>query len=461
MQAFYRNAVMMAGISAMVLTGAPIPAHGQQPTGTGHLSAPIAPPVVETTASPPSANDDQADQNTIEDKIFSGETWPKVSVSADGKTIYLVGDLNNGAYIRFARLLRASPDVERVHLSSKGGLILEGRMIGALIRKRGLSTYVEYVCASSCTLAFIAGQERTIAPHARLGFHQSYYTDEDGGIAEKEADKYDYTMPESSSFPQVVGLGGDRVFSLYFGRAGVESDFTAKAISTPPSEIWYPEADLLKSSKFVTRAVDATEIAPVPAWDIPRDKIATDLLSRPLWARYKEIDPAGFEKTVDDVWLYANSGSDLETAEAEGRTTILNMVDEKLKFAPDELLDRFIVLRGEIARYERATNYPTCRAALTDRVLPLSEEGKKLYEREDALAVETLSSTLDRKPLSPEKASRQFGKLAGDILDSGVIDASQLMKDKYSCELGFQMIEGIASLDKKRRVKAYRAMVSL
>jgi hypothetical protein len=50
----------------------------------------------------------------------------------------------------------------------------EGFAIAGAIETRNLSTRAVGDCESACTLAFLAGRERTLARDARLGFHSSW-----------------------------------------------------------------------------------------------------------------------------------------------------------------------------------------------------------------------------------------------------------------------------------------------
>ena len=71
-----------------------------------------------------------------------------------------------------------------VALSSGGGLLSDGLMLGEMIRSRGLDTtvFAGTYCASSCTIAFMGGKKRTMATQATLMFHSPY-------TVEREASK--------------------------------------------------------------------------------------------------------------------------------------------------------------------------------------------------------------------------------------------------------------------------------
>ncbi|MGC5394069.1 hypothetical protein ACPXAZ_26190, partial [Escherichia coli] len=64
--------------------------------------------------------------------------------------------------------------MQTVVLYSAGGWVREGKLVGEVIRRRRLNTYVEQECSSSCTLAFLAGRDRAMDPRAHIGFHTLY-----------------------------------------------------------------------------------------------------------------------------------------------------------------------------------------------------------------------------------------------------------------------------------------------
>ncbi|MFX7559753.1 hypothetical protein ABTJ75_18850, partial [Acinetobacter baumannii] len=80
----------------------------------------------------------------------------------DGREAEIAGGIKYGLTRDFERLLDAQPGIRVVHLDSVGGRIGEGKKLNALIRARGLDTYVEANCMSACTLAFAGGTQRIL-----------------------------------------------------------------------------------------------------------------------------------------------------------------------------------------------------------------------------------------------------------------------------------------------------------
>jgi len=64
----------------------------------------------------------------------------------------------------------------KVSLSSPGGLLSDGYMLGDFFRERNVKTIIESgnVCGSSCAIAFLGGKERIIVDDGTLIFHAPY-----------------------------------------------------------------------------------------------------------------------------------------------------------------------------------------------------------------------------------------------------------------------------------------------
>ncbi|WP_407942982.1 COG3904 family protein [Methylorubrum podarium] len=171
-----------------------------------------------------------------ESRPLAPEAAPiRIVLGPEGRDVRLSGELTEGAAERLAGLLDAHRTVERIHLTSEGGLVDEGAAIGALIAERGLVTYVPDYCVSACTLAFVRGRERLVLADARLGFHAPYETDSVG--SEFAVD----SAPERAAYLA----------------AGVRADFVDAALTIRPDDLMIPDADTLVKAGVATGIVDA------------------------------------------------------------------------------------------------------------------------------------------------------------------------------------------------------------
>jgi hypothetical protein len=166
--------------------------------------------------------------------IYSGDEaldTLAVTLSPDGTALNIEGAYGTGSADTVRRALDQHPSVRRVVLAGPGGRIGTAFEINRMIRNRRLATRVESGCASACTIAFLGGNERSIAPGGRLGFHQG-------------------------SFP---GLGpndlyeSNRDMRRFLVASGVTPEFAQRVIDTPPDEIWTPTPQELLAGRVVQR----------------------------------------------------------------------------------------------------------------------------------------------------------------------------------------------------------------
>jgi hypothetical protein len=156
----------------------------------------------------------------------------QVSLGADGRTLYVQGSYGLRSEEAVRRALAEHPSIRDVVLAGPGGRIGVGYELFRLFRNRKLNTRVETACASACTIAFLGGLERSVAPGAKLGFHSASFP----GMS--ESDMYDANRDI-------------RQFLIYSAR--VTPAFAQKVVDTPGDGIWIPTPEELLAGKVVTR----------------------------------------------------------------------------------------------------------------------------------------------------------------------------------------------------------------
>jgi hypothetical protein len=154
-----------------------------------------------------------------------GQAWAIDYVSAS-RTVRVSGEYRHGVAAAFAETLERYPDAGTVELRGPGGRQSEGLRIAHLIERYDLATVVKTHCASACTLAFVAGRERTLLGDAGLGFH-------------------------AVSAP-VASFNLNRTYDHYLAHRGVDAEFIRKAAEVPAAEMWYPSVATLLDAGVVT-----------------------------------------------------------------------------------------------------------------------------------------------------------------------------------------------------------------
>ena len=97
-----------------------------------------------------------------------------------GETFILVeGEILEGDEVKFKKLvIRHNPGI--IHLDSIGGDAISAKLMGEIIRERGIDTAISAndYCSSACVDVFLGGVVRYLEEsrddNSRLGFHASY-----------------------------------------------------------------------------------------------------------------------------------------------------------------------------------------------------------------------------------------------------------------------------------------------
>jgi len=203
------------------------------------------------------------------------EVEARVALGPGGRDIRLAGDLTEGVAARVAALLAANPGVERIHLTSDGGLVDEAEALGALVAERGLATYVPDACASACTLVFVRGRTRYLAIGGQLGFHAPYELGPGGRI-------------------EAVDPSAERAAYL---AAGLTSGFVAQTMTVAPEDIWIPEPARLRQAGVVTEMVGSDRFPDSTLDSDPSPQAARSELLRNL-PILSAADPAAVDEAA-------------------------------------------------------------------------------------------------------------------------------------------------------------------
>lgn len=155
-----------------------------------------------------------------------------LTLSGDGTVLFLNGSFEGGMTKRFELLAEEHRELRTVVLASPGGNTFEGRGVARVIRAHGLDTHVVGDCFSACTLAFIAGETRTLGPKGRLGFHQ-------------------YGLEAQYQLPFVDIADEQDADRERFEARTVSKDFVDRIFDTPHDGLWIPSSGELVAAGVI------------------------------------------------------------------------------------------------------------------------------------------------------------------------------------------------------------------
>jgi hypothetical protein len=273
------------------------------------------------------------------------DTPYQVKLSPDGETVEISGSFSWALPQNLQALLGSAPLARLVHLESPGGYVQSAMQVATIIQQRGLDTFVGRLCASACTIAFLAGRNRWLAPAARLGFHQAF----------------------APGFPPEQA---NQLLQIAYQNFHVPASFIARVLQVPHTGLWYPPRAELQSVRITTGAAPAflhdiggtgtprlNDIARLlPA--VPDEAVvefATTLAA--LLPRLQDANP-------EACWAFAHEGPDdpraslppgLQDAIAAMRARVAAMTETRRAHRPESdagqlrkaLADLFAVIRAD------------------------------------------------------------------------------------------------------------------
>jgi hypothetical protein len=248
-----------------------------------------------------------------------------IHLLADGHEMELAGDMPEGTTAAIKKMLDTHPTINVIHLNSNGGELREGYRLSELIRQRHLTTYTSTICASACTIAFLAGSPRYLAEDAWLGFHSS-----------------------SNEKSGEISPDGNVAFYDMYHAAGLPDDFIAQALKTIPSEIWFPSYDELRTAHVVDDVVDSHRFAVsgIAYWKSPAE-VDQMLREDDLYAAIFNHDQKAYAQVQSLYLVGARLGHRVNDIDDNAAGVVI-----------DQLLPFYIRKSGDdaILRYQRAYN---------------------------------------------------------------------------------------------------------
>lgn len=187
----------------------------------------------------------EASSKRCTSKDFKRVDGGDMSFCAAEDYIFAKGIINEGASFELAQILQEFPQTRTIFLQSGGGLAAEGAQMGELVRRLGLHTATNGICASACVLVYLGGVERHKTKKAKLGFHRAAAVAE---ISEQEREELITDMlPQLKQYFAAMGADGQAldpawkrsIFSMYWYSAkelkkwNIATHFGAKSPSPP------------------------------------------------------------------------------------------------------------------------------------------------------------------------------------------------------------------------------------
>ncbi len=375
----------------------------------------------------------------------------RITLLDEGRTLEFLGEVTDESAGALGRVLAAAPAVRQVSLTSAGGNLGAAIAAGDLLVERRVTTYVPLACISACTLLFVAGEQRLLAPTARLGFH--------------------------AAAPAMAAMAGNQVLAAYGNdimrdwllRHGVAVGFLDKVLAVAHERVWYPGLDELRQAGVVTGrgpAKAASSVAGAPA-------ALTDwaFLNEPLFLAMAVAYPADYRRLSAAIFDAFEAGADdlaIERLSSAGAAAALEVA---LPRAADAVLLRFFHILHDTIGAQRAADPRACRSLLSpdDMLLGLDERLQmELGDRiAQTLALVFLSvARAPAPPVSQADYDAAWSRLARQVWDSGILvesDRALLQHPEQDpqryCTVALAILDSLLAAPAPQRAVILRGLV--
>ncbi len=320
----------------------------------------------------------------------------------DGTEMEFSGGITFGTVGEIKTLLDSSPQIRVIHLDSQGGRVGEARHLAELVTARELVTYVSNQCISACTLVFLAGRERYVGAHAKLGFH-------------------------SAGFP---GIDADQIASenatdkRYMLGRGVAPAFADKVYSTPNSDLWFPPTDELFAAHVATQRATDDEFAISGIPQLPTaDQLAAELDKYPAFAAIRQVEPRVFQGIMEEMRQGLAAGITMSDLQAKMRARIVPLIGKYAPVASSEALVEYMSTQIEEIRQIGGKDPDACYGyAVGGAPINLERYVSEDVRTRDSVSLGALISTgaTNPQPVPP-----------GSAIQQPVASVMQALRQKY------------------------------
>jgi hypothetical protein len=200
--------------------------------------------------------------------------------------------------------------------------LFEADAMAAQLRARGVQTRVTGTCASACTLVFLAGQPRTLAPEARLGFHRASV---------------------EGANPLHEALANRKLAELYEA-AELPPAFVRQVLRTPAWGMWFPTLTELVNASVLPAPSLRPGLDPQLPPDAPLAVYTEALADNVLWRALDQRQPGVLTHTASALHGLRQAGASVAEAEGAAQALAMSSLPQVLRGAPGPAQERFLAL---------------------------------------------------------------------------------------------------------------------
>ena len=370
----------------------------------------------------------------------------KFTISPDGRSLKLEGVIGMGDGERLRRLLdsEAAHELKRVELVSPGGRVREAERMASAMRAHGHASRAVGTCASACTLVFLAGQPRHLAPAGELGFHRA----------------------STGTYNPVFEELANQQLAKTYTELGLPQPMIDKTLRTPSRSMWFvPREELLTYSLIAPPP--RTLAIPLPDANAKPTDLNDALHMHPVWEALDQRMPGTVDEVAQRMWEARAAGATDAEVQALALPTLARQMPVLITGTDPILRRRYAQLVAEQLKALRAaagTGTGVCRDLLDGRLSARPHLPEELQAQEAQWIREAAEGTPPRRQTKPPSAiemevlARSVGPTALGMLSHLWADIPDATKPGPSCDPAIAMLDRLQAQPPARRDLATRLL---
>ena len=364
----------------------------------------------------------------------------KFSFSADGRSLKLDGVIGMGDGDRLTALL-ASPaarDLKRVELSSPGGRLREAERMASALKTHRHEARAVGTCASACTLVFLAGNPRQLAPEGQLGFHRA----------------------STGTYNPVFEELANQELAKTYRDLGLPQPMIEKTLRTSSRSMWFVPREELQAHALIAPSPRTLAI-PLPAAGAGLADYDDALRMHPVWEALERRSEGTVDAVAKRMLEARAAGATDEDVQATSLAPLAKQMPALVNGTNAALRRRYVQLVSEQLKALRAPPKPgarpACRDLLDGRLATRQQLPQDAQVRETQWLLEAANSAPPRwlpKPPSAieiEVLDRSVGSAALGMLSHLWADAPEAAGAGASCEPVIAMLDRLQAQPPARR----------
>jgi hypothetical protein len=348
----------------------------------------------------------------------------KFSFSADGRSLRLDGVIGMGDGERLKALLASEParNLKRVELSSPGGRVREAeRMVEALKAHRHEARAVG-TCASACTLVFLAGNPRHLAPEGQLGFHRA----------------------STGTYNPVFEELANQQLAKTYRELGLPQPMIDKTLKTSANSMWFVPREELQAYALIAPSPRTLAIALPPA-NATLGDFDDALRMHPVWEALERRTDGTIAAVAQRMLAARSAGATDEDVQAAALVPLAQQMPALIQGSDTVLRRRYVQLVSDQLKALRAPappgGRPVCRDLLDGRLDARRQLPLPLQARETQWLQDAANGAPPRWLLKPPSA------IEIEVLDRSVGTSALGMLSRLWADAGGPTASGAASCD--------------